>query len=62
MAVSAKRTLVLLRHAKSAWPDVPDHERPRASLTVVPVHGPPRWWPGDVSEIAASAAGPSCVS
>ncbi|HUC27246.1 MAG TPA: histidine phosphatase family protein [Streptosporangiaceae bacterium] len=23
-------TLVLLRHAKSAWPDVPDHERPLA--------------------------------
>jgi phosphohistidine phosphatase len=22
------RKLVLLRHAKSAWPDVPDHERP----------------------------------
>jgi phosphohistidine phosphatase len=24
------RRLVLLRHAKSAWPDVPDHERPLA--------------------------------
>jgi len=24
------RTLVLLRHAKSAWPDVPDHDRPLA--------------------------------
>jgi phosphohistidine phosphatase len=24
------RKLVLLRHAKSAWPDVPDHERPLA--------------------------------
>jgi len=23
--------LVLLRHAKSAWPDVPDHERPLAA-------------------------------
>jgi phosphohistidine phosphatase len=23
-------TLVLMRHAKSAWPDVPDHERPLA--------------------------------
>lgn len=22
------RTLILLRHAKSVWPDVPDHERP----------------------------------
>jgi phosphohistidine phosphatase len=27
---SADRKLVLLRHAKSAWPDVPDHERPLA--------------------------------
>lgn len=26
----AGRQLVLLRHAKSAWPDVPDHERPLA--------------------------------
>ena len=25
-----RRKLVLLRHAKSAWPDVPDHERPLA--------------------------------
>ena len=25
-----RRTLVLLRHAKSAWPDVTDHERPLA--------------------------------
>jgi phosphohistidine phosphatase len=31
MAGSPDRTLVLLRHAKSAWPDVPDHERPLAS-------------------------------
>jgi phosphohistidine phosphatase len=30
MAASSKRTLVLLRHAKSAWPDLPDHERPLA--------------------------------
>src|SRR5258708_30793706 len=30
MASSVKRRLVLLRHAKSAWPDVPDHERPLA--------------------------------
>lgn len=27
---NAVRTLVLLRHAKSAWPDVPDHDRPLA--------------------------------
>src|SRR3984893_12962732 len=26
----AGRKLVLLRHAKSDWPDVPDHERPLA--------------------------------
>ena len=30
MAESTRRKLVLLRHAKSAWPDVPDHERPLA--------------------------------
>jgi phosphohistidine phosphatase len=30
MAAGAARKLVLLRHAKSAWPDVPDHERPLA--------------------------------
>ena len=28
MADGMDRKLVLLRHAKSAWPDVPDHERP----------------------------------
>src|SRR5260221_5417629 len=30
MASSATRRLILLRHAKSAWPDVADHERPLA--------------------------------
>ena len=30
MAEGTGRKLVLLRHAKSAWPDVPDHERPLA--------------------------------
>lgn len=30
MATSTARQLVLLRHAKSAWPDVADHERPLA--------------------------------
>ena len=31
MASSSTRQLILLRHAKSAWPeDVPDHERPLA--------------------------------
>ncbi len=37
------RKLVLLRHAKSAWPDVPDHERPlaRRGQRDAPVMG--RW-------------------
>jgi phosphohistidine phosphatase len=30
MAGSPTRRLILLRHAKSAWPDVADHERPLA--------------------------------
>src|ERR1700735_4449260 len=30
MAGSSGRRMILLRHAKSAWPDVPDHERPLA--------------------------------
>jgi phosphohistidine phosphatase len=30
MASSPTRRLVLLRHAKSAWPDLPDHDRPLA--------------------------------
>jgi phosphohistidine phosphatase len=30
MAGSSGRRLILLRHAKSAWPDVPDHKRPLA--------------------------------
>jgi phosphohistidine phosphatase len=30
MAKSPARRLLLLRHAKSAWPDVADHERPLA--------------------------------
>ena len=33
MSGSAHRKLVLLRHAKSAWPDLPDHERPLAGPT-----------------------------
>jgi len=38
-----RRKLVLLRHAKSAWPDVPDHERPlaRRGQRDAPVMG--RW-------------------
>jgi len=31
MDVERLRRLMVLRHAKSAWPDVPDHERPLAS-------------------------------
>lgn len=31
MADDAGHKLVLVRHAKSAWPDVPDHERPLAA-------------------------------
>jgi phosphohistidine phosphatase len=30
MTETVGRKLVLLRHAKSAWPDVPDHDRPLA--------------------------------
>jgi len=40
------RELVLLRHAKSAWPDVPDHQRPlaRRGRRDAPVMG--RWLRG----------------
>ncbi len=31
IAGDASRKLILLRHAKSAWPAVPDHERPLAA-------------------------------
>ena len=43
MAEDPGRTLVLFRHAKSAWPDVPDHDRPLASrgIQAAPVIG--RW-------------------
>jgi phosphohistidine phosphatase len=43
MANRAARQLVLLRHAKSAWPDVADHERPlaRRGRRDAPVAG--RW-------------------
>lgn len=30
MSVEVSRRIVLLRHAKADWPDVPDHERPLA--------------------------------
>lgn len=40
---TARRKLILLRHAKSAWPDVPDRERPlaRRGQRDAPVAG--RW-------------------
>ena len=43
MAEDPGRTLVLFRHAKSAWPDVPDHDRPlaRRGIQAAPVMG--RW-------------------
>ena len=43
MAEDPGRTLVLLRHAKSAWPDVPDHDRPlaRRGIRAAPAMG--RW-------------------
>ncbi len=43
MASNAARQLLLLRHAKSAWPDVADHERPlaRRGRRDAPVAG--RW-------------------
>ncbi len=48
------RRLVLLRHAKSAWPDVPDHERPLAGRgrRDAPVAG--RW-------LRAAGSGPDQV-
>src|SRR5215471_5613289 len=46
MTQRQNRTLVLFRHAKSAWPDVPDHERPLAGrgIRAAPVMG--RWLRG----------------
>ena len=43
MAEDPDRTLVLFRHAKSAWPDVADHDRPlaRRGIQAAPVMG--RW-------------------
>ena len=44
MAQDPGRTLVLFRHAKSAWPpDVPDHDRPlaRRGIQAAPLMG--RW-------------------
>lgn len=46
MTHSQNRKLVLFRHAKSAWPDVPDHERPlgKRGIRAAPVMG--RWLRG----------------
>ena len=43
MTQRQNRNLVLFRHAKSAWPDVPDHERPLGNrgIRAAPVMG--RW-------------------
>jgi phosphohistidine phosphatase len=43
MTQRPNRKLVLFRHAKSAWPDVPDHDRPLAKrgIRTAPVMG--RW-------------------
>ena len=43
MAEDPGRLLVLFRHAKSAWPDVPDHDRPlaRRGIRAAPLMG--RW-------------------
>ena len=43
MAEDHGRTLLLFRHAKSAWPDVADHDRPlaRRGIRAAPVMG--RW-------------------
>ena len=43
MAEDPGRTLLLFRHAKSAWPDVADHDRPlaRRGIRAAPVMG--RW-------------------
>jgi phosphohistidine phosphatase len=43
MAGSSGRRLILLRHAKSAWPEVPDHERPLASRGKRDAPGAGRW-------------------
>jgi phosphohistidine phosphatase len=43
MAGSSGRHLILLRHAKSAWPEVPDHERPLAPRGKRDAPGAGRW-------------------
>ena len=43
MTQRQNRTLVLFRHAKSAWPDVPDHERPLAGRGIRAAPAMGRW-------------------
>lgn len=43
MTQRPNRKLVLLRHAKSAWPDVPDHERPLAGRGIRTAPAMGRW-------------------
>lgn len=43
MASNPTRQLVLLRHAKSAWLDVPDHDRPLAKRGLRDAPGAGRW-------------------
>lgn len=43
MASNPTKRLVLLRHAKSAWLDVPDHERPLAKRGQRDAPGAGRW-------------------
>jgi phosphohistidine phosphatase len=42
-AVGVNRTLMLMRHAKSAWPDLADHERPLAPRGQRDAPGVGRW-------------------
>ncbi|MDQ2873477.1 MAG: histidine phosphatase family protein, partial [Actinomycetota bacterium] len=43
MTASQDKRLVLVRHAKSAWPDVPDHDRPLAGRGRRDAPGIGRW-------------------
>jgi phosphohistidine phosphatase len=43
MARNPTKRLVLLRHAKSSWPDVPDHERPLGKRGRRDAPGVGRW-------------------
>ena len=46
MTQRQNRKLVLFRHAKSAWPDVPDHERPLAKRGTRAAPAMGRWLRG----------------